>query len=231
MWPISICTWESNIHTSWGFYKFVRVLLTWLWSLQKPLRDGVGMIWQRNCRVIPKLQPSLASVEYYFLGPPWPYRFSLDYSFNPPHKYEAGIASVLMSLILMSLHLTEVNYSITCQGHVSSVLQVGLKYRQSDSRASALKHSDISPNYVFQIPQEGLSGWAVQGSLQSTHILYASPQKNRVHSKEHVQDPKSLNRMALQSTIHCLSGVKGTEIQVFSDDNLRKKHSCLGTQQ
>ena len=108
--------------------------------------------------MILKLQPSLVSVEYYFLGPARPYRFSLNDSFNPPCEYEAGIAYVLMSLILMSLYLTKVNYSVTCQGQVSSVLQVELKYGQSDSRAFALKHSDISPNYLFRIPQEGLSG-------------------------------------------------------------------------
>ena len=45
--------------------------------------------------MILKLQPSLASVEYYFLGPAQPYRFSLNDSFNPPCEYEAGIAYVL----------------------------------------------------------------------------------------------------------------------------------------
>lgn len=202
------------------------------WSLQKPLRDGVGMIWQRNYRVILKLQPSLVSVEYYFLGPARPYRFSLNDSFNPPCEYEAGIAYVLMSLILMSLYLTKVNYSVTCQGQVSSVLQVELKYGQSDSRAFALKHSDVSPNYLFRIPQEGLSGWEVQSSLQSTHLLYAFPQKDsRVHSKENAHDPKWLNRMVLHGTIHCfLGGWKGLKYGCSQIPIWGKKHSCLGTQ-
>ena len=89
----------------------------------------------------------------------------------------------------MSLYLTEVNHSITCQGHVSSVLQVGLKYGQSDFRASALKHSDISPNYLFRIPQEGLSGREVQGSLQSTHLLYAAAAAKSLQSCPTLCDP------------------------------------------
>lgn len=63
----------------------------------------------------------------------------------------------------------------------------------------------------------------VQGFLFNLHIFSTLPKRTESIVNSMFKTPNHWNRVALQSTIHCFFGVKGTEIQVFSDSNLRKK--------
>ena len=72
---------------------------------------------------------------------------------------------------------------------------------------------------VHGIFQAGVLEWGAIAFSISTLCL--PPKELRVHSKENVQDPKSLNHMVLQSTTHCFFGVKVIEIQVFLDSMFR----------